>query len=85
MIIWTVLMAATDRRFWVEGTELARALLEPRSRFAVYEVRRVGDRGEAELTYYIRDRETSGNRPLIVFRSNDLQECLDFVEREQVT
>lgn len=78
VLVWTVLMAATDRRFWVKGTELARSILGVHGRFAVYEVRRIGARGEAELSYYVRDAE-------VVFRSRSLQECLDFVEREQVT
>jgi hypothetical protein len=74
-----------DRTRIIKGTELAVALLGPHNRFALYEVRCLDVDGKPDVTFYVRDAGSvsddelaAGKRPSIVFRSDDVEQCIAF-------
>ena len=88
MLFWRSLCGPYDPKLLVKGTELSVALTGKNSRFAIYEVRSRDADGNADLTYRVRDAETvsdddvkNGVRPKIVFRSDDLEDCLNFIRK----
>lgn len=80
---WNTIISSSHSKFMVRGTELSNAIVPmTMHRFQVCEIR-TWDGDESDRTYHVRDAETitdaeirDGVRPSIVFRHNDLDECV---------
>lgn len=87
---WQSIVTSYDRNYMVKGTELARALCGPNSRFAIYEVRTLAvdpdGKRYSDVQYRVRDAETvsdnqvrHGVRPKIVYTGDTLDAALQAV------
>lgn len=85
---WFVPMNYDSSRRNVKGTRLMGAFYPARScRFCIYEVRTMLADASLSTTYHVTDAETVsdadvrlGRRPSVVFRSDDIDDCLRYCE-----
>lgn len=88
MLNWRTVTPSNSPKFLVRGTELSNAIVPNTNyRFMICEIR-TWDGHDADRTYHVRDAATvndedirMGIRPRMVFKSDDLHECLDYCRR----